>query len=219
MSQGGINTGASLFKKKTEMNNHPWSKSEVSTPENEHAKNISVAFADYLAHNNYEQNVVGGRVEWNETEDPYIHGEDSPEILTSHQVFLKFAESNPVLFGIRDATVGAILTGAVKLHKLENLTFVESVIGLPEGVLLKLMNDEYYTNSVPVVTFMRLLQSLTITFSKIEPVMMPTFKLLLSKERPETIRAKPPHYQLWENEESVTKYTKRLGELMSKQIS
>lgn len=111
-------------------------------------------------------------------------------------------------------TVGSIITEAINRHELKNLAYVESAMGMPEGVLLKVMNDEYYTNSVPVVTFMRLLKSLFIPFDKIEAAMLPTFKLLLSKETIESIRAKPPQYKLWENEESVIKYTNRLEELM-----
>lgn len=110
-------------------------------------------------------------------------------------------------------TVGQILTEAVELHELNPAT-VDKEIGLPKGIMTKLMNDEFYTNSVPVVLFKNLLLSLHVPFTTIEPAMLPTLKLLLSKETPETIKKKRSGYMLWENEESVLKYTKHLKEIM-----
>ena len=45
--------------------------------------------------------------------------------------------------------------------------------------------------------------------------MIPTHKVVLAKETPETINKKPHGYQLWENEESVNKYTEHLKKLIS----
>lgn len=109
-------------------------------------------------------------------------------------------------------TIGKIISEAILLHEL-NPSVVEKQLGFPKGVIGKLMNDEYYTVSVPVVLFKNLIQSLHISFSKIEMAMMPTFKLMLSKETSESIEKKSPHYSLWENEECLNKYLIRLREI------
>lgn len=110
-------------------------------------------------------------------------------------------------------TIGQLVTEAIHLHEL-NPTVVGKELDFPNGVIESVMKDEFYTNSVPVVLFRNLLVSLHIPFDKVEVAMIPTFKLLLSKETKESIKKKPLGYGLWENEESVLKYTARLKELM-----
>lgn len=110
-------------------------------------------------------------------------------------------------------TIGQLLTEAIRLHELNPET-VEMEIGLPKGYLEKLMKDEFYTNSIPVVLFKNLILSLHIPFKSVQAAMLSTFKLVLSKETPESLKKKPQGYLLWENEESVKMYTNHLKELM-----
>ena len=114
-------------------------------------------------------------------------------------------------------TVGKLLTEAIQLHEL-NPNTIEAELKFPKGIISKLMNDDYYTNSVPVVLFKNLIKSLHIPLNEIEGAMIPTFKLLLSKETPKTIREKPPSYELWENEVAVLKYTNHLKEIYNQNI-
>ena len=115
----------------------------------------------------------------------------------------------------RADTVGEILKRQMKLHELK-VSVVDKEIGLLNN-LQKLMDDEFYTNSIPVLLFRNLLVSLHICFDEIEPLMIPTFRKILSKETPETIKKKKSGYMLWECEEAVIKYTNHLKELMSKE--
>ena len=117
---------------------------------------------------------------------------------------------------ILNKTIGKIITEAINLHELNPET-VGKTLDFPDGVITKLMSDEFYTNSVPVVLFKNLIMSLHIPFSTIEKAIIPTFNLLKSKETSETIKKKPHGYELWENKESVIKYTNRLKELMQNQ--
>ena len=112
-------------------------------------------------------------------------------------------------------TVGEILKRQMKLHELK-VSVVDKEIGLLNN-LQKLMDDEFYTNSIPVLLFRNLLVSLHIRFDEIEPLMIPTFRKILSKETPDTIKKKKSGYMLWECEEAVIKYTNHLKELMSKE--
>ncbi len=130
------------------------------------------------------------------------------------QLALRYASTPPAAVEEGKETVGQLLTKAIKLHEL-NPDTVERELKLPTGHLAKLMNDEIYTNSVPVVLFKNLLLSLHIPYNKIVYAMIPTFKLLLSKETPETIKKKPHAYRLWENEQAVMNYTQRLEDLMA----
>lgn len=116
--------------------------------------------------------------------------------------------------GCQSKTVGKIITEAINLHELVPET-VEKVLGFPNGYIRKIMNDEIYTNSVPIILFKNLLLSLHISFCDIEPAFILTYKLLKSKETDEDLNKKPPHYMLWENEEALYKYTSRLKELMT----
>lgn len=109
-------------------------------------------------------------------------------------------------------TIGSIITDAINLFEFEP-SFLGKKIGLTEGTVRKLMNNEIYTNNVPVRLFCNLVLVLHIPISKIESAMLHTFRLLVSKETPESIKKKPVHYQLWENEESVIKYLTRLKEI------
>ena len=111
-------------------------------------------------------------------------------------------------------TIGQLLTDAFTLNKL-NAEVVERELGFPVGIITKLMNDEYYTNSVPVVLFKNLILSLHIRLSDVYKAMIPTFNVVLAKETPETIKKKPHGYQLWENKESVLKYTEHLKLLIN----
>lgn len=109
----------------------------------------------------------------------------------------------------QEATVGRLLTDAINLHELDVNT-VEKEMDLPNGILTKLMNDEFYTNSIPVVLFKNLIVSLHIPIKKVIDAMIPTFKLLQSKETPKSIKEKPMGYMLWENEDALKKYTDKL---------
>lgn len=115
-------------------------------------------------------------------------------------------------------TVGKIISNAIALHEL-NPDVVDKKLKLTNGTVQKLMNDEIYTNNVPIRLFCNIIISLHIPISKIEEAMLHTFRLLLSKETPESIKKKPIHYQLWENEESVIKYLTRLKEIYGQQTS
>ena len=106
-------------------------------------------------------------------------------------------------------TIGKIITEAITLHELDPIT-LEKKLNFPIGIITKLMNDEIYVNSVPVVLFKNLLLSLHIPFTKIEPLIISTFNLIKSKETPETIMRKELGYALWENEEALSKYTNHL---------
>jgi len=111
-------------------------------------------------------------------------------------------------------TIGQLLTEAFRLNELK-AEVVERELSFPVGIITKLMNDEYYTNSVPVVLFKNLIMSLHIRPSEVYKAMIPTFNAVLSKETPETIKKKPHGYQLWENKESVLKYTEHLKLLIN----
>lgn len=114
---------------------------------------------------------------------------------------------------VGEITVGKIISDAIALHELIPAA-VEKELHFPKSVILELMNDGIYTNTVPVVLFKNLLISLHIPFAKIESVILPTFKILVSKETSESIKKKPQGYLLWENEESLMKYTNKLKDLM-----
>jgi precorrin-6B methylase 1 len=122
-------------------------------------------------------------------------------------VIVEPAESTP-------KTIGQLLTEAITLNELK-AEVIERELGFPDGIITKLMIDEFYTNSVPVVLFKNLIISLHISPSDVYSAMIPTHKVVLAKETPETINKKPHGYQLWENEESVNKYTEHLKKLIS----
>lgn len=82
------------------------------------------------------------------------------------------------------------------------------------GTLQGLINDEIYPNNVPVVLFKNLLQSFYISFERVESLFIPTFRIVLSKETPESIAKKASYYKLWENEDSLSKWVEKLKELM-----
>lgn len=111
-------------------------------------------------------------------------------------------------------TIGQLLTEAFTMNELK-AEVVEIELGFPSGMITKLMNDDYYTNSVPVVLFKNLILSLHIRPSEVYKAMIPTFNAVLSKETTETIKKKPHGYQLWENKESVIKYTEHLKQLIN----
>ena len=111
-------------------------------------------------------------------------------------------------------TIGQLLTEAITLNELK-AEVIERELGFPDGIITKLMIDEFYTNSVPVVLFKNLILSLHIKPSEVYKAMIPTHKVVIAKETPETINKKPHGYQLWENEESVNKYTEHLKKLIS----
>lgn len=118
-----------------------------------------------------------------------------------------------VIVEAAEKSIGQILTEAFTLNELKS-EVVEMELGFPAGIITKLMNDEYYTNSVPVVLFKNLILSLHIRPSDVYKSMIPTFNAVLAKETPETIKKKPHGYQLWENKEAVKKYTAHLKELI-----
>ena len=111
-------------------------------------------------------------------------------------------------------TIGQLLTEAITLNELK-AEVIERELGFPDGIITKLMNDEFYTNSVPVVLLKNLILSLHIKPSDVYRAMIPTHKIVIAKETPETIKKKPHGYPLWENEESVNKYTEHLKKLIS----
>lgn len=113
-------------------------------------------------------------------------------------------------------TIGQLITAAIKKHEL-NPVIVEKELKLQTGLIDKLMNDNFYTNSVPVKLFLNLIVSLQIPIEKVSAAMLPTLNVLLSKETPKSIQAKPKNFQLWENEESVCEYTVHLKYLYNKQ--
>jgi len=109
-------------------------------------------------------------------------------------------------------TVGQILKQAIELHELNPET-IDKELGL-QGSLIQLINDECYTNSIPIKLFKNLIVSLHIPFTTIEKAMLPTYRLIASKETKESLNKKPSGYMLWENEEAIIKYTERIKELM-----
>lgn len=109
-------------------------------------------------------------------------------------------------------TIGSVISEVIRLHDLSP-ALLDSKFRLTNGTVQKLMSDEIYTNNIPIRLFCNLVLSLHIPISKIEATMLHTFRVLLSKETPESIKKKPIHYQLWENEESVIKYLTRLKEI------
>jgi len=111
-------------------------------------------------------------------------------------------------------TIGGILKEFVDKHELNPAT-VDKVLKLTPGTLQGLINDEIYPNKVPVVLFKNLLKSFYISFQTVEPLVIPTFRLVLSKETPESISKKRSGYKLWENEESTLKWVNKLKELMT----
>ena len=116
--------------------------------------------------------------------------------------------------GKMSKTIGQLLTEAITLNELK-AEVIERELGFPDGIITKLMNDEFYTNSVPVVLLKNLILSLHISPSEVYKAMIPTHKIVIAKETPETIKKKPHGYPLWENEESVNKYTEHLKKLIS----
>lgn len=109
-------------------------------------------------------------------------------------------------------TIGQILKQAIEFHELKP-EFIDRELKL-QGTLDKLINNECYTNSIPVKLFKNLIVSLHIPFTTIEKAMLPTYRLIASKETKETLNKKPSGYVLWENEGAIIKYTERLKELM-----
>lgn len=113
-----------------------------------------------------------------------------------------------------EKTIGQLITEAINLHEL-NPDVIAKELQLRGNTIYDLMNDSVYTNCIPIVLFKNLVLSLHIPFKDIEAAMIPTFKLLVSKEIPETIKKKSAWAPLWENEESILKYTNRLRQLMN----
>lgn len=109
-------------------------------------------------------------------------------------------------------TIGELLKNSMEVSNLDIYT-IESNIKLPHGILSNLLNDNYYTNSVPIILFRDLILFLNISIEDIKEAMIPTFRLIVSKETLLTIKNKSSNYLLWENEESVNKYSSRLEEL------
>lgn len=114
-------------------------------------------------------------------------------------------------------TIGQLLTKAITLNELKP-EVIEMELEFPKGkgIITRLMLDEYYTQNVPIILFINLILSLHIKFDDVFEALMPTFRLVLSKETPETIsNKKSVHYELWECEEAVEKYATRLKELLT----
>lgn len=135
--------------------------------------------------------------------NPFQHHLDNEKAL--HKEFKQIESSHN--------TVGELITNAINLHEL-NPSVVERELKLPGDILTRLMNDECYINNFPVVLFKNLLVSLHIPFLQVESLMLPTFRKILSNETKDSIKKKPHGYQLWENEQSVIKYTDKLKDLM-----
>lgn len=114
-------------------------------------------------------------------------------------------------------TVGEIISEAIRLHEL-NPVNIEKQLGFPINSITGIMNNECYTNTIPVVLFKNLLISLHISFEKIEPAILRTFELIKSKETSESINKNPAGHLLWENKESLTKYINKLKDLMKSPI-
>jgi len=120
----------------------------------------------------------------------------------------------------QEETIGKIITNAMNKHELNHI-IVDRELKL-HGHLIDLMNDDCYTNTVPVVLFKNLLVSLYIPFETIEAAMLPTFKLVQSKKDSPANRKKIAvgyikiSNRLWANEESLMKYTSKLKEIMPK---
>ena len=113
-------------------------------------------------------------------------------------------------------TVGSILKKQLATHELD-WQKVADKMQIPVDVMEKVLADEYYTNSIPVVLFKDLLLSLYISFAAIKPAMYETIKLLVSKEPPfeKQDNKKRTAQALWENEEALTKYVTLLQKIMS----
>ncbi len=124
-------------------------------------------------------------------------------------------QEGDTIAGGNKITVGEIIRDAISLHELD-VSVIESQLDFPNGVIVDVMQDKIYTNNIPVLLFRNLIVSLHIPFAKIEAAMLPTFRVMVSNETVESIKKKPHGYMLWENEESVIKYTNRLKEIMSK---
>jgi hypothetical protein len=113
------------------------------------------------------------------------------------------------------STIGSIIREYM-LQADTNEKALYEVFGIPEAIIARMVDDNIYTNCVPVGLFYEIVMALMIPFSKIEAAMIPTFQLVRSKETSRNISNKISGHQLWENEESVLKYTAHLKELMSK---
>lgn len=137
------------------------------------------------------------------------HVEEPPVMIASP------VEGAVIVEGVKPEikTIGQLLTDAFTLNELK-AEVVENELGFPAGMITSLMNDNYYTNSVPVVLFKNLILSLHIRPSDVYKAMIPTFNAVRAKETPEKIKKKPHGYQLWENKEAVKKYTAHLKKLI-----
>ena len=152
----------------------------------------------------------------NATGEMWFVGLNGEPLQNTYNPIASPAEGAVVVEGVKPEikTVGQLLTEAFTLNKLK-AEVVEMELGFPAGMITKMMNDEFYTNSVPIILFKNLIESLHIRPSEVYKAMIPTFNAVLAKETPETIKKKPHGYQLWENKDAVKKYTERLKHLIA----
>ena len=121
------------------------------------------------------------------------------------------------IFQSETKTIGQLFTEAIKTNGM-NIETLERQFNVTPGLIQQIMNDEFYTNSVPIIIFKNMVLLLNINKEDVYSAMIPTFRFILSKETEESIKKKDPNYMLWENEESVLKYTDRLKEILSEPV-
>lgn len=121
------------------------------------------------------------------------------------------------IFQSETKTIGQLFTEAIKTNGM-NIETLERQFNVTPGLIQQIMNDEFYTNSVPIIIFKNMVLLLNINKEDVYNAMIPTFRFILSKETEESIKKKDPNYMLWENEESVLKYTDRLREILSEPV-
>lgn len=133
-------------------------------------------------------------------------------------------------------SLGVLITNTISRVSSVNIEKLSSETGLPVLTIEQLQSDRILANSVPVIQFRNLLRQLQIPFDKAERAIQKTFQVLkneyilspaslghakLSYRRksvavPSSMNVKSGHPESWylfQNEEALQKYLKRLNDL------
>jgi hypothetical protein len=134
-------------------------------------------------------------------------------------------------------SLGILISKSIEARKI-NLSEVATESSLPVTTIEQLQADLILANSIPVISFKNLLKRLQIPFDKAEEAIIKTFHILKSDLTfsPTTVSSMRLSYRrrntksssvfnskanrsenqfLFQNEEALSKYLKRLGELYS----
>lgn len=88
---------------------------------------------------------------------------------------------------------------------------IDSIPGIPNSIMSKLVKNEYWPNSIPIILFRDMLLILSISFEEASDSIYESLESLPSSSTKWDTRP-----ELWECKEAVDKYIKRLKNLLNK---